>query len=78
MNSLLHGDNKTENLVSVVNEWYSFHQDAHWYDTDKSKNDTYCGCWSYDLGAIAKILKLNDDNLKKQQYYLCDLIHFKE
>lgn len=76
LNSLLDGNTKADSLLKVSNEWYSFHQDAYWYDTHKSKSETYCGYWSFELGAIAKISKLNDEELKDQQYYPYDLVHF--
>ena len=76
LNELLNGENKVENLMRVIKKWYSFHKDASWYDTHKSKNNTYRGYWCVELGAIAKIFKLNDEKLKNQQYYPYDLVHF--
>lgn len=79
INNLLDdSENKAENLEDILKNWYVLHQDAYWYDTHKLKNDTYCGYWSFELGAIAKILQLDDKELKEQQYYPYDLVHFKE
>lgn len=78
INSLLESDNKVDKLMSILKEWYQLHQDAYWYDTHKSKNDTYCGYWSFELGAIVKILQLDDEELKQQQYYPYDLVHFND
>lgn len=79
VNNLLDdSENKAKNLKDILKKWYVFHQDAYWYDTHKLKNDTYCGYWSFELGAIAKILQLNDKELKEQQYYPYDLVHFNE
>jgi len=56
--------------------WYKNMKDASWYDTHKSNNCIYTGYWSYESAAISKILLLNDIELKTQQYYPYDLVHF--
>lgn len=79
LNNLLEdSENKSEVLKSILKDWYKYHHDAYWYDTHKLKTDTYCGYWSFELGAIAKILNLNDEELKEQQYYPYDLVHFQD
>lgn len=78
LNKLLESDNKVEILKSIPKEWYEFHKDAYWYNSHKSKNDTYCGYWSFDLGAVVKILKLDDKVLKQEKYYPYDLVHFND
>lgn len=42
----------------------------------KSKFDTYSGYWSYESGAIAKVLQLDDEVLKNVPYYPYDLVHY--
>lgn len=78
INILLKSDCKADLLISISREWYKFHQDAYWYDMHKSKNDTYCGYWSFDLGAIVKIFQLDDEELRQQQTYPYDLVHFND
>lgn len=57
-------------------QWYEIHNECAWYNSHNSKQDTYYGYWAYEAGAIAKILKLNDEELKQQRYYPYDLVHF--
>ncbi len=57
-------------------QWYEIHSECAWYNSHNSKQDTYYGYWSYEAGAISKILKLNDEELKEKQYYPYDLVHF--
>lgn len=59
-----------------LNKWYELHKDAAWYDSHKSKEDIYTGYWSYEVGAIIKVLGLNDLELQNQSYYPYDLVHF--
>jgi hypothetical protein len=49
-----------------------------WYNSHKSKNDTYCGYWAFETGALVKILGLNDEELKDVPYYPYDLAHHEE
>lgn len=58
-------------------KWYKGHSDAGWYDTHKEPDYLYCGYWSWEAGAAAKILGLDDESLEEQQYYPYDLVHFK-
>lgn len=43
---------------------------------DKSKNDTYCGYWGFESGAIVKILDLDDSIIKNTSYYPYNMVHF--
>ncbi len=47
-------------------------------ETHKSKWNIHTGYWSWEAGAIAKILNLDDSSLKDQQYYPYDMVHFKD
>ncbi|MDD7379168.1 MAG: DUF1911 domain-containing protein [Lachnospiraceae bacterium] len=38
----------------------------------------YYGYWSFEAGAIAKILNLDDSSLKDVPYYPYDLVHYKK
>ncbi len=70
-------DDKNKLLREILKKWYRCHKDAYWYDSHKLKTDTYRGYWSFDLGAIAKIFRLDDSDLKGKQYYPYDLVHFE-
>ncbi len=58
-------------------EWYKGHSDLGWYDGHKASANLHIGYWSFESGAIAKILGLDDSSLKNQQYYPYDMVHWK-
>lgn len=58
--------------------WYVGHKDMGWYDIHKAKEKLYYGYWSFEAGAIAKILNLDDSSLKDVPYYPYDLVHYKK
>lgn len=64
--------------VYLEEKWYSNHSSSAWYDSHKSRNDVYYGYWSYEAGAIAKIMHINDVELKQVSYYPYDLVHYGE
>lgn len=55
-------------------DWYKEHKNAAWYDNHKSDLDTYSGYWSFEAAAIAKILNLDDNSFKTNEYYPKDLV----
>lgn len=63
---------------NLVKEWYRGHSDIGWYNSHKSKWDIHKGYWSFESGALAKILNLNDSSLKDLQYYPYDMVHYKK
>ncbi len=56
-------------------EWYKGHSACGWHDSHKSENNIYSGYWSFESGAIVKILGLDDSSLKNQKYYPYDMVH---
>ena len=58
--------------------WYKGHSDAGWYDSHVHKDDIYSGYWSFESGAVAKILGLDDSSLKDVPYYPYDMVYYKE
>ncbi|WP_424411672.1 PoNe immunity protein domain-containing protein [Pasteurella sp. PK-2025] len=60
------------------NLWYKGHKDCGWYDMHKINKSNYIGYWSFESGALVKILGLDDSILKDQQYYPYDLVHYKK
>lgn len=69
----------TERLKSYLDkEWYKGHSDTGWYNSHKSDEDIYSGYWSWESGALVKILGLDDSSLKEQQYYPYDMVHWKD
>lgn len=59
-------------------KWYDIHKECAWYNSHKSSKNIYCGYWSFEAGAIAKILNLDDSSLKNVSYYPYDLVHYKK
>jgi len=71
-------DKATDILKYLTSAWYPGHESASWYDSHKSDMNTYYGYWSFESGAIAKILKLDDSVLKDATFYPYDLVHFRD
>ncbi len=72
-----------ENSVKKLKEylekhWYKGHGKMPFYNIHKHKDKLYCGYWSFEAGAIAKILKLDDSSLRDVKYYPYDLVHYKK
>lgn len=44
----------------------------------ESKQNIYYGYWSFEAGAIAKILNIDDDSIKNISYYPYDLVHYRK
>ena len=69
--------NDMEELVKYLSGWYKGSQGSSWYDTHKIKDDNlYYGYWCFEAGAVAKRLDFLDDDLKNEQYYPYDMVHF--
>lgn len=72
----VYDESPVEKLKAYLSkEWYN--EDCGCYEAHKSAQNIYYGYWSLEAGAISKILKLDDEELKGQQYYPYDLVHFK-
>lgn len=83
LNKVIHMENPEiaarELKFYLENIWYSANRDAGWYDTHKIKDDyIYSGYWSFESGAITKILQLDDSILKDFPYYPYDMVHYQE
>ena len=52
------------------------HADCYWPTLHK-KPAMYYGLWSYEAGAVAKILQLDDSGLVHSNHYPYDLAHYK-
>lgn len=60
----------------VEKKWYPGHKKFGICDVHKSKEKIYSGYWSFESGALAKILNIDDSPLKESDYYPYDLAHF--
>lgn len=59
-------------------EWYVGNAEMGWYNDHKSKFNLHFGYWSFESGALVKILGLDDSGLKGVQYYPYDMVHWNE
>ena len=59
-------------------EWYRGHSDCGWYNIHKVNIYAHSGYWSFESGALVKILGLDDSSLKGLQYYPYDMVHWKD
>ena len=72
---LYQSKDKEKDLKECIASWYQLHKDAYWFDSHNSKNNVYCGYWSFDIGAVAKILNIRDVDLLNTEHYPYDLVH---
>lgn len=61
----------------LTEEWYAGHEDSGWYDSHNSREETYSGYWSFESGALAKVMGLDDSMLKDTPFYPYDLVHYR-
>ncbi len=74
---IINEDDRMKKLkLYIEDDWYIGNHEAFWHDSHKNSRDSYCGYWSFEAGAIAKILKLDDSSLKDVPYYPYDLVHY--
>lgn len=68
-------------LEYLKKKWYRGNSDEVWYNdhvvTEKSKDFPHDGYWSFESGALMKILELDDSDWKDLQYYPYDMLHLK-
>ena len=73
------GHQQAERLRSYLEDhWYDGHADSGWHDTHKHPDPIYSGYWSFESGAVAKIIGLEDESLKDVPYYPYDMAHYKD
>jgi len=60
----------------IQNKWLKGHSKLGWERSHLEGG--YMGLWSYEAGAVAKALGLNDSNLAHDNHYPYDLVHYKE
>ena len=80
LKEIVNNADKRESLLQkyIAKDWYKGHKIMAWYDNHKSTENLYFGYWSFEAGAIAKILKIDDSNLREMEYYPFDLVHFED
>ncbi|CAK7050242.1 hypothetical protein CUZ56_01805 [Saezia sanguinis] len=58
----------------LTQQWYADHQETGWYNAHESKENVHVGYWSFESGALVKILELDDLILKDVPYYPYDMV----
>lgn len=79
LKNIIISDNKKELLEEYIKkEWYkgSANKCQYWYNSHKENMNLYFGYWSFEAGAVAKILGIDDSGLKNVPYYPYDLVHY--
>lgn len=63
-------------------KWLLGCKDESWYitrlDTNSNTNKTHKGYWSFESGALVKILGLDDSDWQDLSYYPYDMVHYKD
>ena len=67
--------NKRESLQEYLSCWYR--GDCGCYEAHKSSQKIYYGYWSFEAGAAAKILNIDDTGMEHMPCYPYDLVHYK-
>ncbi len=70
---------KEKLLEYLKKKWYKGHNDKAWYNnhTGDSSNNPHDGYWSFESGALVKILGLDDSDWQDLPYYPYDMVHYK-
>jgi hypothetical protein len=74
--TILKEDANSEDIKVYLKDWYKNHRSCGWYDSHKSKQMTYHGYWSFEAGAVVKLLQIDDTDLNGGKYYPFDLVHY--
>lgn len=70
-------DEDRDAFLKYLRGWYKGSVDSAWYGTHELVNKyQYYGYWCFEAGASAKRLGFVDDDLKNEQYYPYDMVHF--
>ena len=64
-------------LKDYIEKWYNLNKDAPWYNNHLKKN-CYRGYCAWEVAAVAKIMNIDDSELKDNPYYPYDMVHWKD
>lgn len=56
-------------LKNYLAGWYDSCSSCAWHGTEDSKNQVYCGYWSFESAAIAKMLTISPESMKNCEYF---------
>lgn len=63
-------------LKEYIGKWYNLNKDAPWYNNHLKS--TYRGYWAWEVAAVAKVMHIDDTDLKDNPYYPYDMVHWEE
>ena len=63
-------------LEDYIGKWYNLNKNAPWYNSHLKKN-CYRGYWAWEVAAVAKIMNIDDSDLKDNPYYPYDMVHWE-
>ena len=63
-------------LVAYLGKWYGLSRMEPWYNTHL-QSWGYAGYWAWAVGAVAKIMHIDDSELKDNPYYPYDMVHWE-
>lgn len=64
-------------LNKYLDRWYNLNSNAPWYNSHL-KDNSYRGYWAWEVAAVAKIMHIDDSDLKNNQYYPYDMVHWAD
>jgi len=64
-------------LEDYIVKWYNLNKNAPWYNSHLKKN-CYRGYWAWEVAAVAKIMHIDDSDLKDNPYYPYDMVHWED
>ena len=64
-------------LEDYIGKWYNLNKDAPWHDNHLMK---YCyrGYWAWEVAAVAKIMHIDDSDLRDNPFYPYDMVHWTD
>ena len=70
------GETAKKALMEYIGKWYGLNKDAPWYNNHL--RGTYRGYWAWEVAAVAKIMHIDDSELKDNPYYPYDMVHWED
>lgn len=76
LKEMAYSADRTELLEKYLAGWYS--EDCGCYKAHESRENIYYGYWSFEAGAMARLLLPDDAALRETAYYPYDLVHYAQ
>ena len=63
-------------LKKYISKWYNLNKDAPWYNNHL--RGAYRGYGAWEVAAVAKVMHIDDTDLKDNPYYPYDMVHWED